>query len=324
MSYTYVTAGRRSSIASLVRALSARRSLTAATAGSLIVTAVPRPFSLSTAIVPATQLDVAARDRQAEAGAGRLGGEVGLEDARRAPRRPCRCPCPRRESPTQPSSTRDGQRADDPGPASRAARSRRCWRARAATSVRSTRTGGSGPATSLCRCDPSFEADAIRLDDVVHELHRIGRRAARGRRRREARELRRDLTQQPDLPEDRVDAALEHRPERLAAIRVDAPQVFRRQLDRRQRVLDLVRDLARHLGPGLEAMRALELIALRLQLRRHAVERVDQPAQLVGRADGDARVEVAARDAAGRARQLPDRIGDALGHRQPDRRRRAG
>ena len=106
--------------------------------------------------------------------------------------------------------------------------------------------------------------------------------------------------------------------ERLAAIGVDAAQVLGGELDRRQRVLDLVRDLPRHLGPRLEPVRAFELIALRLQLRRHAVERVDEPAQLVGRSHGDPRVEVAARDAPGGARQLPDRIGDALGHRQPD------
>ena len=59
-------------------------------------------------------------------------------------------------------------------------------------------------------------------------------------------------------------------------------------------------------------------VALRLELGRHAVEGVDQPPQLVGRRDGDVRVEIAARDAPRRARQPADRIGDALGHRQPD------
>ena len=193
-----------------------------------------------------------------------------------------------------------------------------------ATSVRSTRHGGSGPATSFSIVDPSFESGAVRLDDVVDELRGIGGRAARGGRGGEARELAGDLPQQPDLPEDRGHAAVEHRPERRAAIDVHAPQVLGGQLNRRQRVLDLVRDLARHLGPGLEPVRAFELIALRLQLRRHAVERVDQPAELVRRSHGDPRVEVAAGDPPGRARQLPDRIGDALGHREPDRRRRAG
>ena len=61
-----------------------------------------------------------------------------------------------------------------------------------------------------------------------------------------------------------------------------AAQVLGGQLDRRQRVLDFVRDLPRHLGPGLEPVRPFELRALRLQLGRHAVERVDQAPQLVG------------------------------------------
>ena len=113
---------------------------------------------------------------------------------------------------------------------------------------------------------------------------------------------------------------VEHGAQRLAAVGVHAAQVLGRELNRRQRILDLVRDLARHLRPGLEAMRAFELDALRLELGGHAVEGVHQPAQLVGRLDGDARVEVAARDAAGRAGQPAHRIGDALGHRQPDRR----
>ena len=41
----------------------------------------------------AVQLDIAPGDAQAQAGPARLGGEVRLEDARRAPRRPCRRRC---------------------------------------------------------------------------------------------------------------------------------------------------------------------------------------------------------------------------------------
>ena len=58
--------------------------------------------------------------------------------------------------------------------------------------------------------------------------------------------------------------------------------------------------------------------ALPLQIARHLVEVLDQPPQLVGRRGGHARVEVAARDAARRARQAVHRIGDALGHRVAD------
>ncbi len=114
-------------------------------------------------------------------------------------------------------------------------------------------------------------------------------------------------------------AAFEDAAERAALVGVDAEQVFRRQLDRRQRILDFVRDLPRHLRPGFQAMGAFELAALRLQLAGHAVERVDEPAQLVDGANRNPRVEVAARDALRRARQPPDRIGDALGQRQPER-----
>ena len=60
-------------------------------------------------------------------------------------------------------------------------------------------------------------------------------------------------------PRIEVDAAFEHRPERLAAIGVHAPQVLGGELDRRQRILDLVRHLPRHLGPRLEPVRAFEL-----------------------------------------------------------------
>ena len=90
--------------------------------------------------------------------------------------------------------------------------------------------------------------------------------------------------------------------------------VLGRQLDRRQRVLDVVRDLPRHVGPRLEALRPFELAALPLQVGGHPVEVLDQAAQLVGRGRGDARVEIAARDPPRRARQPVDRIGDPLGH----------
>ena len=59
---------------------------------------------------------------------------------------------------------------------------------------------------------------------------------------------------------------------------------------------------------------AFELDALALQVGRHAVERFDQPPELVGRGREDARIEIAARDAAGRVHQPVDRIGNALGH----------
>src|SRR5947209_6133699 len=90
--------------------------------------------------------------------------------------------------------------------------------------------------------------------------------------------------------------------------------MFRGELDRRERILDLVRDLPRHFGPRLEPVRALELVPLGLQLGGHAVEGIDEAPQFVRGPYGNPRVEVAAGDAAGRARELADRIGDPLRH----------
>ena len=154
-----------------------------------------------------------------------------------------------------------------------------------ATSARSTSTGGSVAASAAPRSTAVGQARARRArrcrvsssGDVAPT-----RRPRRGRRG-EVRELRRDLAQQRDLRQDRLDALLEHRAERLAAVGVHAAQVLGVELNRRQRVLDFVRHLPGHLGPRLEAVRALELAALPLQLGRHLVEVLDQPAQLVGR-----------------------------------------
>ncbi len=55
-------------------------------------------------------------------------------------------------------------------------------------------------------------------------------------------------------------------------------------------------------------------LPLPLQIGGHLVEVLDQPPQFVRRGGGDARVEIAARDAPRRARQPVHRIGDPLGH----------
>ncbi len=96
---------------------------------------------------------------------------------------------------------------------------------------------------------------------------------------------------------------------------MDALEVLGRELDWRERVLDLVRYLPGHLRPGLEPMRAFELRALRLELRRHAVERVHQPPELVGRLDRDAGIEISSCDPSGRAGETANGVGDALRHR---------
>ena len=62
-----------------------------------------------------------------------------------------------------------------------------------------------------------------------------------------------------DLAHDRVGALLEHRRILGDRLAVFAPQPLGRELDRRQRVLDLVRDAARDVGPGRGALRRHQL-----------------------------------------------------------------
>ena len=90
-----------------------------------------------------------------------------------------------------------------------------------------------------------------------------------------------DLPEQLHLREDRRHALIEDRGERPAPIHVDAAHVLGRQLDRRQRVLDVVGDLPRHVGPRLETLGALELAPLPLEVVRHLVEVLDEAAQFV-------------------------------------------
>ena len=73
-----------------------------------------------------------------------------------------------------------------------------------------------------------------------------------------------------------------------------AAQMLGVELNRRQRVLDVVRHLARHLGPGLQPIGAFELGTLALQVVGHAVEVLDQAAAARRlEVDQHARVEVA-------------------------------
>ena len=126
------------------------------------------------------------------------------------------------------------------------------------------------------------------------------------------------MPEQSHLAEDRVDAAFDDRTRVAALVGVNAQEMLCGQLNRRERILDLMGDLPRHLGPRLEPVRALELDALGLELASHAVERVHQAAQLVDRSHGNAGVEIAAGDALRRSGQAPDRVGNALGERQAD------
>ena len=162
--------------------------------------------------------------------------------------------------------------------------------------------------------DPVHEAGAVWLDHLLDQRGHIGRLRPRRGRGGEAGKLGRDLTEQLDLREDRRHAFVEHRRERAAAIEVHPLRVLRRQLDRRQRVLDVVRDLPGHVGPRLQPLRALELASLALEVRGHLVEVLDQPPQFVRGGRRHARVEIAARNPTRRPRQAVHRIGDSFGH----------
>ena len=74
-------------------------------------------------------------------------------------------------------------------------------------------------------------------------------------------------------------------------------------------------DLSRHVGPGFESLRAFELTALTFEILGHAIEVVDQAAELVGSGRDDTRIEIPARNPSRRPREPIDRIGDPLGHR---------
>ena len=168
--------------------------------------------------------------------------------------------------------------------------------------------------------DASGRCGTVWLQDLRDDVVELCRRQLRHRRGGKTRELGGDLPEQPHLRQDGGDARLEHGRQRLTAVVVHPQQVLGRQLNRRQRVLDVVRHLSGHLGPRFEAVRPLELAALPLQVGSHPVERLDEAPELVGRRDGNPRVEIAMRDATRCAREPVHRVRNALGHRVAHRR----
>ena len=79
------------------------------------------------------------------------------------------------------------------------------------------------------------------------------------------------------------------------ALAMRALQRLDRHLDRRQRILDLVRDALRDLAPRGDALGAHQLIARAGQIAGHRVEGGGQLADLVARAHRHRGVEAAAR-----------------------------
>ena len=105
-----------------------------------------------------------------------------------------------------------------------------------------------------------------------------------------------DLPQQLHLTQHGADALIEHDAKGAIGVLMDMLEVFRGQLNRCQRVLDVMRHLARHVGPCLQFVRPPQFGSLFAQRHRHAVEVVDQPPQFVSGVRDDAHVKAAGRE----------------------------
>src|SRR5258706_8370260 len=102
------------------------------------------------------------------------------------------------------------------------------------------------------------------------------------------------------------------------------------ELDRSERIFDLVSEPARHLLPGADALQVLDARAARLHLEQHAVERLGKLADFVVARLADANREVTAAHARRRASELAEPYRNAARqkrahqkrahHREPEQR----
>src|SRR5690606_9878669 len=162
-----------------------------------------------------------------------------------------------------------------------------------------------------------------RLADHGAYIDRLERTRGLGRRT-VAGEDPRDLAEPVDLREDLLHVAVQDRAKILLPVRVRAPEVLDRELDGRERVLDLVSDLPRHLAPG-EYPRGPLLLGSRLaKPPDHSLERTEQLAELLGPSFGQPirerfRADVP-RGAALRADWACERAADGRGEREGEER----
>jgi hypothetical protein len=117
------------------------------------------------------------------------------------------------------------------------------------------------------------EQDERLLDHAVQILRGVGTRG----HPREVRELVHQRLQLVHLLDDRPRAVVEHRVVGAELRRVAAAEPLGRELDRRQGVLDLVRDAARDLAPRLHALHPQEV--------GHVLEEEHEPARAESLAD---------------------------------------
>src|SRR4029453_17351192 len=170
------------------------------------------------------------------------------------------------------------------------------------------------PGTFEMERDVGRQHPNVGPDDLLEQPRQILELARRLRRTREGGELRHDLSQMADLAQYRLRARAERSAKIDAGVAVDALQVLRRELNRCQGVLDLVSHLARHLRPGRQAITALELPPLPVEVAGHLVEGFDEGEELVSARRGDARIEVPPRDTLRGAREIAQRPRDAARH----------
>ena len=113
----------------------------------------------------------------------------------------------------------------------------------------------------LGKVAPEFdlgEQSLIERQRLVQERVQVGRYRARGRHARELRELVHQPLERLDFADDRRRAFVDERTRRLGRLREMASEPLGAELNRRQRVLDLVRQPPRHLTPGRGSLRANE------------------------------------------------------------------
>ena len=108
------------------------------------------------------------------------------------------------------------------------------------------------------------EEAVVQRERLGDQLMQIGRHRARRRHARELRELVDQALQRFDLADDRRRALVDQRAGPGRRVGEVPAQALGGQLDRRQRILDLVREPPRHLAPRGDLLRPDE--------RRHVVE----------------------------------------------------
>ncbi len=287
---------------------------------AVIVTVVPTPArSSSTAIVAAVQLDVALGDRQAR---GRCPWPSWRSRARRsAPSASASMPTPvsrTRRRTTSPSrdSRADGERAAA-GHRVQRVLDRRSSSARAEQhAVDARASAGRRRRRASMRHPPRRAPVRYGVDDLLeHHVGEVVATRLRLGRRGEARELRRDLPEQPHLREDVGHALVEHR-RRAARPRstctrrrcsafswIGVSGFLMSCATWRAMSAQASRRLVRSSSPRWRCRSSAMLLNASTS-RRSSSRRGRQ----------HARVEVAARDPPRRAREAVHRVGDALGH----------